>query len=140
MQPSNDTQTRVFYDGACPLCNAEMLILQRWDRAGRLKLIDIAAPDYNEQAWPVSIADMNALLRVRLPDGAWLTGMAATRHLYRVVGCGWMVAFTGWPLLSRAFDRAYVWFARNRLPISARLGLFVGVRRCTDGACRVPLS
>ena len=127
------SNTQVFYDGACPVCNAEMNILRRWDRAGRLRLIDIAAPDYKEHAWPVSLADMNALLHVRLPDGTWQTGMAATRHIYRTVGRGWMLAFTGWPLLSRVFDRAYAWFARHRIPISA----FVGVRRCTDSACRV---
>lgn len=135
------TQTLVFYDGACPICNAEMHTLRRWDRAGRLNLIDIAAADYNEQAWPVSIARMNALLHARLPDGTWQTGMAATRHIYRAVGRGWMVAFTGWPLLSRVFDRAYAWFARNRLPLSARLskiGLFTGASRCNGGACRLP--
>jgi predicted DCC family thiol-disulfide oxidoreductase YuxK len=138
MLPTGDRQTCVFYDGACPVCNAEMNALRRWDQAGQLNLIDIAAPEYDERAWPVSITAMNALLHVRLPDGRWQTGMAATRHVYRVIGRGWMVAFTGWPLLSPLFDRAYAWFARNRLPISSRLGLFLGARRCTDGVCRMP--
>ncbi len=131
-------QTQVFFDGTCPVCTREMQLLRRWDRAVRLNLIDIAASDYDERAWLVSIADMNALLHVRLPDGTWLTGMAATRHVYRAVGRGWMVAFTGWPLLSRLFDRAYAWFAKNRLSISAQLGgmgLFTGTHRCTDGVC-----
>ena len=126
MSSDSNTQTLVFYDGACPACRAEMKILQRWDRTGRLRLIDIAAPDYDKLAWPVSLTDMNALLHVRLPDGTWQTGMAATRHIYRTVGRGWMLAFTGWPLLSPVFDRAYAWFARHRIPIST----FVGVRRC----------
>ncbi|MEQ1775693.1 MAG: DUF393 domain-containing protein [Burkholderiales bacterium] len=138
MQAINDTNTKVFYDGACPLCNAEMKILRRWDRAGRLDLIDIAVAEYDEHAWPMSVDDLNALLHVRLPDGAWLTGMAATRHIYRVVGRGWMLAFTGWPLLSRVFDFAYAWFARNRMPVSARLGVFVGARRCADNVCNAP--
>lgn len=132
MPSDSHTQTLVFYDGGCPLCRAEMSVLQRWDRARRLRLIDVAAPEYNERAWPVSVADMNALLHVRLPDGTWQTGMAATRHIYRTVGRGWMLAFTGWPLLSPVFDRAYAWFARHRIAIST----FVGVRRCDDGACR----
>lgn len=128
-----NAQTLVFYDGACPICNAEIRALRRWDRAARLDLIDIAAPSFDEHAWPVSRADMDAALHARLPDGTWQTGMAATRHIYRAVGRGWMVAFTGWPLLSRAFDHLYAWFAHNRVPISARLGM----RRCTDGACRI---
>jgi predicted DCC family thiol-disulfide oxidoreductase YuxK len=127
------TQTLVFYDGACAVCNAEMQVLRRWDRAQRLRMIDIAAPDFDTHAWPVSVADMHALLHVRLPDGTWRNAMAATRHLYLVVGRGWMLAFTGWPLLVGLFDRAYAWFARHRLPISA----FIGLRRCADGACRI---
>lgn len=127
-------QTLVFYDGACPVCTAEMHQLRRWDSAQKLRLIDIAAPDFDARAWPVSHTDMNALLHVQLPDGTWLNGMAAIRHIYRAVDRGWMLAFTGWPLVSRVFDRAYAWFARRRLPISARLGL----RHCTGDACRVP--
>jgi predicted DCC family thiol-disulfide oxidoreductase YuxK len=136
MQFPVNAQTLVFYDGACPVCNAEMRLLRHWDRAQRLTLIDIAAPDYNEHAGPVSVAEMNASLHVRLPDGTWQKGMAATRHIYRAVGRGWMLAFTGWPLLSRVFDRAYGWFARNRMPISARLAKHIGARRCTANTCR----
>jgi predicted DCC family thiol-disulfide oxidoreductase YuxK len=134
MPSNNSLQTQVFYDGACPLCSAEMAILRHRDKVGRLDLINIAAPGFDAHAWPVSLAEMNALLHVRLPDGTWLKGMAATRHLYHAVGRGWMLAFTGWPLLSHLFDRAYAWFARNRMPISMRLG----IRRCAGDTCRVP--
>ncbi len=133
MNASNEMKTLVFYDGACSVCAAEVTMLRRWDSKGRLGMNDIAAPDFDEGAWPVSLAEMNMALHVRLPDGAWLKGMAATRHIYRAIGRGWMVAFTGWPLLSRVFDLTYTWFARNRIPISTRLG----TRRCTDGVCRI---
>lgn len=126
------TQTRVFYDGACPLCSAEIRTLRRWDREQRLALIDISASDFVESAWPVSRAQMNEVLHVRLPDGAWVRGMAATRHIYRAIGRGWMVAFTGWPLISRVCDAAYAWFARRRMRF------FPGLRtaRCEDGVCK----
>ena len=130
--PESDRQTLVFYDDACPACRAEMKIIRRWDRAGRIGMIDIAAPEYDEHAWPVSLTHMNALLHVRLPDATWQTGMAATRHLYRAVGRGWMLAPTDWPLLKRLFDYVYAWFARHRLPVSK----FFRSRRCTDGGCR----
>ena len=133
MTLNTTAKTQVFYDGACAICTSEIQLLRRWDCAARLDLIDIAAASFDERAWPVSLADMNAALHVREPDGTWLTGMPATRHIYRAIGRGWMVAFTGWPLLSRAFDRVYAWFARHRMPISARLGM----RPCTDGACRI---
>lgn len=126
--------TRVFYDGACPLCSVEIDMLRRWDRKRHLRCIDIAAPSFDAQAWPVSRADMNTLMHVRLPDGTWLKGMAAVRHLYRATGRGWMLDFTGWPLLSPLFDRAYAWLARHRVPASLRLGL----RHCSGGTCRLP--
>jgi predicted DCC family thiol-disulfide oxidoreductase YuxK len=57
--------------------------------------------------------------------------MAAVRHLYHLTGRGWMLAFTGWPLISPLFDRAYAWFARRRVRIS--LGLVM--RRCASNGC-----
>ena len=128
-----DSPLRVFYDGACSLCNAEMKVLRRWDHAQRLLLIDIAAPDFDARAWPVSVAQMNDVLHVRLSDGTWLTAMAATREIYRAVGRGWMLTFTGWPVFEGLFDRAYAWFARHRMPISAHFGK----PRCTDATCRI---
>jgi predicted DCC family thiol-disulfide oxidoreductase YuxK len=130
MDTSTTPQALVFYDGACPVCVAEIGMIRRWDHAQHLAMIDIAAPAFDAHAWPVSVADMNTSIQVRLPDGTWQNGMVATRYLYRAVGRGWMLAPTGWPLLARAFDRCYAWFARHRIAISVRLGL----RRCATGA------
>ena len=129
------TQTQVFYDGACAVCRAEMQVLKRRDHDRRLDLVDIAVADFNTSAWPVSLSAMRALLHVRLADGSWLVGMPAIRHIYRETGHGWMLAFTGWPLLSPLFDRAYAWFARNRMTISWHLGLRTPA--CTNGSCTI---
>ena len=125
-------QTLVFYDGACAICRDEMMMLKRRDRAGRLLLIDIAAREFNAGRWPVSTTDLNALLHVRTADERWLKGMPAIRHLYRQIGRGWLLTPTGWPLLSHAFDRAYAWFARHRLAVSAA----IGAQRCASSVCR----
>src|SRR5689334_19553240 len=103
MDLQTSTQTLVLYDGACPVCNTEIEIVRRRDRANALRMIDIAALDFDKLAWPVSLAEMNASLHVRKPDGTWLKGMAATRCIYRAIGYGWLLAPTGWPLLSRLF-------------------------------------
>lgn len=131
----NQTQTLVFYDGACPVCVREMQVLRRHDRAQRLAMVDIAAADFDAHAWPASRADMNAALHVRLPDGSWRSGMAAIRHIYRVIGKGWWLAPTGWPLISHVFDRLYAAFARHRLVLSARLDF--GTTHCANGTCRL---
>jgi predicted DCC family thiol-disulfide oxidoreductase YuxK len=124
-------ETLVFFDGACPLCSAEMRSLRRWDRRQRLMLIDISAPDFDASVWPVTLAEMNAALHVRLPDGTWARGMAATRAVYRAIGRGWMVAFTGWPAISHVCDAAYAWFARRRRRFFAGFG----TARCDAGVC-----
>ena len=133
MNANGANKTLVFYDGACLVCTKEMAMLRKHDHAGRLQPIDIAAADYDESAWPVSIADMNAALHVLRPDGTWLKAMPAIRHMYAAIGKGWMLAPTGWPPLSILFDRAYAWFAKNRMPVSTKLGVNV----CSNGVCKL---
>ena len=139
MNANANGRTLVFYDGACPVCAKEIAILRKHDHAGTLQPVDIAAPEFNEHEWPVSIAGMNAALHVLRPDGVWLKAMPAIRHIYTAIGKGWMLAPTGWPLISTLFDRAYAWFAGNRMPMSAMSAMSarLGVNVCRNGACRV---
>ena len=124
----------VLYDEACPFCAGEMRMLRRWDRAGILRTVDISAPDFRAEDWGVPMSALAAELHVRSAKGEWLKGMPAIRHLYRILGRGRLLEFTGWPLLSPIFDAIYRRFARNRLLISRRLGLARTARRC-DGGC-----
>lgn len=127
--------TIVLFDGACPLCRAEMQRLKLRDPDHRLRLVDIAAPEFNAPAWGFELAALGDALHARAPDGRWLIGMAAIRHVYARVGLGWLLAPTGWPVLRPAFDRFYAWLARNRVPVSGRL-LALGYGRC-DAHCAV---
>jgi len=122
----------VLYDGACPACSAEMRLLRSWDRADALRLEDISVPSFRAEDWGFPMAALSTELHVRGADGAWLKGMAAIRYLYRFLGRGSMLAFTGWPLLAPVFDAMYRCFARNRLGISRFLGLTPDPRSCGD--------
>ena len=124
----------VLYDEACPFCAGEMRMLRRWDGAGILRTVDISAPNFRAEDWGVPMSALAAELHVRSAGGDWLKGMAAIRHLYRILGRGRLLEFTGWPVLSPVFDALYRRFARNRLLISRRLGLAKGAR-CRDGRC-----
>jgi predicted DCC family thiol-disulfide oxidoreductase YuxK len=55
-----------------------------------------------------------------LPDGSVVTGMEAFRRSYAAIGLGFLLAPTGLPLLRPLFDRAYDWFAKNRLRLTGR--------------------
>jgi len=137
--PAARDVTIVLYDGACPLCRTEMLRLKRRDPGNRLRLVNIAAPDFNAPAWGFSQAALGMALHVRSPEGRWLIGMAAIRHVYARVGLGWLLAPTGWRPLRRVFDAMYAWVARHRLPVSGRLRA-LGYGRCDERCALAPQS
>lgn len=116
----------LFYDGACPLCAREARALRRLDRRGRLKLTDLAAPGFDSDETGVPMERLLARIHGRLPDGTIVEGVEVFRKAYEAVGLRLLVAPTRLPGVSRLLDRAYAWFARNRLRLTGR---------CEDGAC-----
>ena len=116
----------LFYDGACPLCAREARALRRLDRRGRLKLTDLAAPGFDSDETGVPMERLLARIHGRLPDGTIVEGVEVFRKAYEAVGLRLLVAPTRLPRVSRLLDRAYAWFARNRLRLTGR---------CEDGAC-----
>jgi len=128
-------QVKVLFDGGCPLCRREMEALARRDRAGRLALEDIAAPEFDPARY--GLTQQAAMDRIHgvLPDGTVIEGMEVFRRAYAAVGLGWLLAPTAWPLLGGLFDRAYRWFARNRLRLTGRAG---GGHACREGHCPAP--
>jgi len=79
---SGDGGLTIYYDGACPLCEAEMALYSRQDRAGVLRLIDVAA---SATVLPADLSRQAALARfhVRRPDGTLESGAAAFALLWR---------------------------------------------------------
>jgi len=124
----------IYFDGECPLCRREIDFLARRDAparargAGRLRCVDIAAPDFD--AAGRSRADLMARIHGRLPDGTWVEGMEVFRRAYAAVDLGWLLAPSRWPLVGRLFDAAYRWFARHRLRLTGRTDC--------EGACAAP--
>jgi predicted DCC family thiol-disulfide oxidoreductase YuxK len=117
----NAWRIKVLVDGACPLCRREAAIWQRLDRGrGRIALVDISAADFPAAEYGISLAHAMAEIHGILPSGAVARGMEVFRRAYAAVGLGWLLAPTAWPLLRPVFDRAYRWFARNRLRLTGR--------------------
>ncbi len=118
MSPNEPTSRggplRVLYDGACPFCRAEIEWLRRRDRRGRLVPEDISAPGFDASLYGLDPADVQRVLHVISADGKVVRRMEAVRAVYQVLGLGWLVAPTGWPVLRAVFDRLYTVFARNR--------------------------
>lgn len=118
-----------FHDGDCPLCAREVALLRRLDRRGRIRFVDIAAPDFDPTPLGKTRDELMDRMQARLPDGRWVEGVEVFRRLYAAVGLGPLVAPTRLPGVSHLLDLAYRAFARNRLRLTGR---------CQDGVCPVP--
>lgn len=119
----------VLYDGLCPLCAREVKMLRRKDRQGRLTFVDIASDEFDPAPFGITLADAHAKMHAQRPNGTMLTGMAAFREIYRILGMGWVMAPTGWPILKPLFDLLYAAFAKVRPRLQRR--------SCDDGRCTI---
>ena len=140
-QPDLFSASIVLYDRACPMCRTEMERLKALDRNGRLILLDIHSVDFDEEAWGVTREAASRALHVFTVDNQWLIGMEAIRHVYQKVGLGWLLAPTGWPLVSPLAELAYRYIAPNRFVISRCLGLVRESASCSsEQGCQPPES
>lgn len=102
------------YDGACPICVAEVEGLRRRDSAGKLAMVDISASSFDASRYGRTQHELMTRMHAIDASGRTLVAMDAVRAAYSAVGLGWLVAPTRWPGLKPLFDRLYAWIARNR--------------------------
>lgn len=123
----------ILIDGDCPLCTREAQVMKRLDRGrGRLAFIDIAAPGFDPSGLGMTQEQVMGSIHGIHADGRVVRGMEVFRTAYSLLGFGWVLKPTGWPVLRPIFDGLYRVFAwiRPRLP----------GRRCEGGTCQVPNS
>lgn len=124
---------RVFFDGSCAVCAAEMEVYRRKEHAGRLVFVDIAAPDFDPAPYGITLDafmyEMHAIDR----DGRVYRNVEAFRAIWQAFPAstrygllGTLVTLPGVNHLARL---AYRSFARIRkyLPKSHNA--------CKDGTC-----
>jgi len=144
----NEYPMTIFHDGNCPICRFDIENLRSRNDKGRLRFIDIAAPDFDPAAYGMTQEAFAAQIRAQLPDGTLITGMEVFRRAYRAVGLGWIIAPATWGPLKAPADALYRFFARHRPMISRRFGsLFEALaacqaarraRACRSGQCSIP--
>jgi predicted DCC family thiol-disulfide oxidoreductase YuxK len=131
----SDWRFKLLYDGQCPFCRLEARWLQHWNRHGYLVFEDIAALDFDPFRYGVTREDLLGVMHGVFPDGRIVRKVEAFRQAHRVVGLGWLLAPTGWPVLRWFFDGLYTLFARHRVSLGRLFG-----ESCTTGACGVTVS
>ncbi len=122
----SNIQIEVFHDGECPLCQREMQLLRRLDRAGAIRFVDISAPGFDPLPLGVSWQMLMERIHARLPDGTLIEGVEVFRRLYAAVGFRRLAAVSRLPAVAQLLNAAYHLFAKNRLRLTGR---------CSDGAC-----
>lgn len=132
--PSTDTPPpaiRVLYNGACPVCRAEIHHYAAYAERNRLPLAfdDIAGTDLSD--WGLDADQATRRLHVRNETGALLSGLPAFRALWaRMPRYRWLARVTGWPVVrpvaAATYDRVlapilYHWH-RNRFARAEKAG------------------
>lgn len=77
----------VFFDGACPLCQAEIGLYRRQDRAGSLYFVDVSQ---TAEGLPAHLTQHQAMARFHVlsHDGRLLSGAAAFVGIWALLP-GW---------------------------------------------------
>ena len=120
-------QLTLFYDSHCPLCLAEMRQLKACDSAGRIRLADLHAEDFEQHYPHIDRQRAQRILHGELESGELLLGLDVTCTAWSLVGRHRWLALLRWPVLRWLADGAYWLFARYRHGISR---LLTGRPRC----------
>ena len=112
----------LFYDGACPLCLAEITFLQSRNQAGLLSFVDINSTSYDSEKVGVSCKEALAKMYGQVDGEAPINGVAVFGEAYRRADLkvlAWIFTRT-WmmPILKPS----YWFFAKYRHGISALIG------------------
>ena len=112
----------LFYDGACPLCQAEILFLQNRNASGLLRFVDINSSQYDAQQVGVSCEEALASMYGQIEGEPPINGVAVFGEAYRRANL---------PLMAWIFTRrwmmpilgpGYRFFAKHRHGISGFFG------------------
>ena len=112
----------LFYDGACPLCQAEILFLQSRNQAGLLYFVDINSAQYDPQRVGVSCEEALASMYGQIEGEPPINGVVVFGEAYRRANL---------PLMAWIFSRrwmmpilvpSYRFFAKHRHAISGFFG------------------
>jgi predicted DCC family thiol-disulfide oxidoreductase YuxK len=111
----------LLFDSECPICMMEVEFLKKRDIENRIRFTDLQSPDYNPaDHGNVSFEKGMRKIRAVLPGGSVVTGVEVFRQTYKAIGLGWIFDLTSLPLVGKAADAIYDFWAENRLRITGR--------------------
>ena len=112
----------LFYDGACPLCQAEILFLSRRNQAGLLDFVDINSERFDSAKIGVSCEQALAAMYAQYENGVLIQGVTVFSEAYRRADLPFLAWVFSRKSLQSIWQLAYRFFAKNRHAISRILG------------------
>ena len=112
----------LFYDGACPLCQAEILFLSSRNQANSLDFVDINSERYDPQAVGVSCEQALAAMYGQYADGTLIHGVAVFPEAYHRANLPFLAWIFSRTILRPILKVSYQFFAKNRHAISRIFG------------------
>jgi predicted DCC family thiol-disulfide oxidoreductase YuxK len=119
---NNLPKLTLFYDGACPLCQAEILFLSGRNQANLLEFIDIHSEQYDPLKLGVSCEEALAAMYGQYADGTLINGPAVFPEAYRRANLPTLAWIFSRKTMQPALQIGYRFFAKNRHAISRVLG------------------
>jgi predicted DCC family thiol-disulfide oxidoreductase YuxK len=112
----------LFYDGACPLCQAEILFLSGRNQVGLLNFVDINSKAYDPLKVGVSCEEALAAMYGQYADGTLIHGVTVFPEAYRRAELPTLAWIFSRKSIQPILKIGYRFFAKNRHAISRVLG------------------
>jgi len=112
----------LFYDGACPLCQSEILFLSGRNQNQLLEFIDINSAKYDPLKVGVSCEEALAAMYGQYADGTLINGVAVFPAAYQRANLPKLAWVFSRKSLQPMLQIGYRFFAKNRHAISGLLG------------------
>ena len=112
----------LFYDGACPLCQAEILFLSGRNQAGLLNFVDINSKAYDPLKVGVSCEEALAAMYGQYADGTLINGVTVFPEAYRRADLPRLAWIFSRKSMQPVLKMGYRFFANNRHAISRVFG------------------
>ena len=112
----------LFYDGACPLCQAEIVFLQNRNATGLLRFVDINSSQYDAQQVGVSCEEALASMYGQIEGEAPINGVAVFGEAYRRANLPFMTWLFTRSWMMPILGPSYRFFAKHRHGISGFFG------------------
>ena len=112
----------LFYDGACPLCQAEILFLSRRNQAGLLDFVDINSERFDSDKIGISCEQALAAMYGQYANGVLIQGVAVFPEAYSRANLPFLAWMFSRKSLEPILQVGYRFFAKNRHAISSLFG------------------